>query len=169
MARFFYSLLVCFSLFNLTQCSRRGHSSSKKRVVIENGPSGMKGVVIGNGPSIIPRLKRNLRQSCQENEAYYFNMQPKSITVAEGGRAFLECNVSNRCSVQFRWSLDRKTVQNTTRRYQNGSNLVISRVNRTLDGGEFHCVTTLRGISRESSPAVLYILCKLWNPFPVIL
>lgn len=100
---------------------------------------------------------------CQSNDAFYFNVQPKGISVREGGRAFLECNVSNHCNIQFHWTLNEQTIINTTRRYQNGSNLVITRVNRTLDGAEFHCIATLATttvLSKQSQPAVLSIQCK---------
>lgn len=103
-----------------------------------------------------------LTRPCQNNDAFYFNVQPKGITVREGGRAFLECNVSSHCNIQFHWTLNEQILVNTTRRYQNGSNLVITRVNRTLDGAEFHCIATLTTtlLSKQSQPAVLSIQCK---------
>ncbi|VDP13696.1 unnamed protein product [Soboliphyme baturini] len=99
---------------------------------------------------------------CKTNEAFYFNVQPKGITVRENSRAFLECNTSTFCNIQFHWTLNDVIVANTTRRYQNGSNLVITRVNRSLDTGNFHCIATLitNGLARESQPAALSILCK---------
>ncbi|KRZ12217.1 Inactive tyrosine-protein kinase 7, partial [Trichinella zimbabwensis] len=80
---------------------------------------------------------------CVEDESFYFNVQPKGITVREGSRAFLECNVSSDCNMQFHWVLNDEIVVNNTRRYQNGSNLVITRVNRSLDYGEFFCIATI--------------------------
>ncbi|KFD50891.1 hypothetical protein M513_08204 [Trichuris suis] len=97
---------------------------------------------------------------CHVDEAFYFNVQPKGITVREGSRAFLECNVSSGCNVQFHWVLSDAIVVNTTRRYQNGSNLVITRVNRSLDSGEFYCIATISttGLAKQSQPASLAIL-----------
>ncbi|KRY17455.1 Inactive tyrosine-protein kinase 7, partial [Trichinella patagoniensis] len=83
------------------------------------------------------------RGSCVEDESFYFNVQPKGITVREGSRAFLECSVSSDCNMQFHWVLNDEIVVNNTRRYQNGSNLVITRVNRSLDYGEFFCIATI--------------------------
>ncbi|KRZ93642.1 Inactive tyrosine-protein kinase 7, partial [Trichinella sp. T8] len=83
------------------------------------------------------------RGPCVEDESFYFNVQPKGITVREGSRAFLECNVSSDCNMQFHWVLNDEIVVNNTRRYQNGSNLVITRVNRSLDYGEFFCIATI--------------------------
>lgn len=77
----------------------------------------------------------------------------------EGASAFLECNVSNLCMVQFHWTINEDPVLNTSRRYQNGSNLIITKVNKTLDSGEFRCIATVAstGNSRESSGASLSI------------
>lgn len=110
---------------------------------------------------LLPRGISNDR-SCQPNEGFWFNKQPASIGVREGGRAFLECNVSNHCNIQFHWTLNDEIISNTTRRYQNGSNLVITRVNRTLDNGIFHCIATIAttGLARQSTPATLSIWCK---------
>ncbi|OUC48415.1 immunoglobulin domain protein [Trichinella nativa] len=103
------------------------------------------------------------RGPCVEDESFYFNVQPKGITVREGSRAFLECNVSSDCNMQFHWVLNDEIVVNNTRRYQNGSNLVITRVNRSLDYGEFFCIATIAttGLAKQSQPASLAILCKL--------
>jgi hypothetical protein len=63
----------------------------------------------------------------------------------------------------LQWTLNNRQIANTTRRYQSGSNLVITSVNRTLDRGDLHCIATyLRtGIAKESQPAQLSILCEL--------
>ncbi|KAL1233734.1 Inactive tyrosine-protein kinase [Trichinella spiralis] len=100
------------------------------------------------------------RGPCVEDESFYFNVQPKGITVREGSRAFLECNVSSDCNMQFHWVLNDEIVVNNTRRYQNGSNLVITRVNRSLDYGEFFCIATIAttGLAKQSQPASLAIL-----------
>ena len=56
-------------------------------------------------PSDSTQLQQQ-QQTCDNSDAFYFNVQPKGITVGESGRAFLECNVSNRCDVAFHVSDD---------------------------------------------------------------
>uniref|UniRef100_A0A915L5W7 Ig-like domain-containing protein n=1 Tax=Romanomermis culicivorax TaxID=13658 RepID=A0A915L5W7_ROMCU len=100
---------------------------------------------------------------CKNDNSFYFNTNPKSIVVREGSRAFLECNVSNLCNVQFHWTIGGDLVANTSRRYQNSSNLIITRVNKSLDSDEFHCIATVAssGFSQQSEGATLSIQCKI--------
>ena len=140
----------------------------------------------------LPLRRRSASQTgrgCTNSDAFYFSVQPKDVSIREGGRAYLECSVSNRCNIKFLWSLDEAVLQNTTRRsllscrtqlchclhnctssrYQNGSNLIITRVNRTLDAGVFKCLATYTatGAARESTQAQLSILCTFFSSMEI--
>uniref|UniRef100_T1JFK3 Ig-like domain-containing protein n=1 Tax=Strigamia maritima TaxID=126957 RepID=T1JFK3_STRMM len=96
---------------------------------------------------------------------FYFNVQPKDASVISGQSTILECNVSNTKQIIFYWTLNGDTVANTTRRYQDGSNLRITRVNREKDLGEFKCIAmnSSTGFSLFSSGASLNVMCELEN------
>lgn len=96
-------------------------------------------------------------------ETYYFTMNPRSAQrIVEGSRAFLECDVNDRSYIVFDWYMDGVILENTTRRHQIGSNLVIEQVDRYLDSGVFTCSATNASTSWRiiSTSAYLNILCK---------
>ncbi|XP_076311733.1 inactive tyrosine-protein kinase 7-like isoform X1 [Tachypleus tridentatus] len=92
-------------------------------------------------------------------DSFYFNPHPKSRTVFSGQSVTLNCNVSNTQHIVFYWTLDNNPVTNGTRRFQKGSNLHITRVDRHKDTGEFKCIATnvTTGISLASQGAQLDI------------
>ncbi|XP_022240564.1 inactive tyrosine-protein kinase 7-like [Limulus polyphemus] len=92
-------------------------------------------------------------------DSFYFNPHPKSRTVFSGQSVTLHCNVSNTQHIVFYWTLDNNPVANGTRRFQKGSNLHITRVDRHKDTGEFKCIATnvTTGISLASQGAQLDI------------
>lgn len=54
-------------------------------------------------------------------------------------------------------------IRNTTRRYQTGNDLLITRLDRERDSGQFTCIAedlTGRSASITSSPASIDIQCK---------
>jgi hypothetical protein len=64
----------------------------------------------------------------------------------------------------YYWELNGSKIANTTRRYQQGSNLHITRVDRERDSGQFTCIaedstSSLAG-SITSSGASLNIQCE---------
>ncbi|XP_064621209.1 inactive tyrosine-protein kinase 7-like isoform X2 [Lineus longissimus] len=91
---------------------------------------------------------------------FYFSVKPESQDVIEGEKVILRCDVSNRKLIVFHWTLDEKQLLNTSRRFQDGSNLIITRVNRGEDVGSFLCIATndSTGYSLKSKEAVLNIL-----------
>ncbi|KRX59857.1 Inactive tyrosine-protein kinase 7, partial [Trichinella sp. T9] len=126
----------------------QSHSRLSGWFVVEFSVFAFRVVMVANFPRTLVTVcivlgVSSARGPCVEDESFYFNVQPKGITVREGSRAFLECNVSSDCNMQFHWVLNDEIVVNNTRRYQNGSNLVITRVNRSLDYGEFFCIATI--------------------------
>ena len=88
--------------------------------------------------------------------------------VREGGSVDLECMVSNTSFIRFYWQLDGETVDNSSRRFQRGSDLHITRVDRRLDGGHFTCIAmnVTTGFSLTSLAASLNIQCEYtdWVP-----
>lgn len=101
-------------------------------------------------------------RQCFAQDHFYFSVQPKSQTIQEGGSVTLECNVSDTRAISFSWTLSGQTLRNTTRRYQNGSHLHITRADRGRDSGEFKCIATnvSTGFTVASLAATLNILCK---------
>ncbi|GFY64795.1 ig-like domain-containing protein, partial [Trichonephila inaurata madagascariensis] len=93
-------------------------------------------------------------------DSYYFQPHPQDKDVRKGQSVTLECGVSNSKHVVFYWTLNGDPVSNTSRRYQEGSNLHFTRVDPAKDIGEFKCIATnvTTGISLASQGAQLNIL-----------
>lgn len=99
---------------------------------------------------------------CFGQDTFYFNLKPTDEAVVEGTEQTLLCDVSNRRHIQFHWIHNSKPITNTSRRFQDGSNLRILRVTRTEDSGPFQCIATnvTTGFSLQSGEATLDIQCK---------
>lgn len=95
-------------------------------------------------------------------DTFYFNLKPTDQAVIEGTELTLLCGVSNPRHIQFHWIHNSKPVTNTSRRFQDGSNLKILRVTREEDTGPFQCIATnvTTGFSLQSGEAALDIQCK---------
>ena len=93
---------------------------------------------------------------------FYFDPAPVDERATEGDAALLRCDVSNRKHIAFYWELDARPVTNTSRRYQDGSDLLFTRVDKNKDSGSFRCIATnvTTGVSFRSSEARLNILCE---------
>ena len=100
------------------------------------------------------------KSKTQDN--FFFDPAPTSQNVVEGQEVLLRCDVSNRKHIIFYWTIDGREVQNTSRRFQIGSDLNIRRVSRDDDGGSFRCIATnvTTGVSLSSLEARLNIYCK---------
>ena len=98
----------------------------------------------------------------REQDVFYFDPAPIDQDIVEGDDIRLRCDVSNRRHIQFYWTLNDRNVANTTRRYQEDSNLRILHVNREEDAGAFRCIATnvTTGVSLQSTEARLNILCE---------
>jgi len=98
----------------------------------------------------------------RQQDSFYFDPAPVSQDVVEGSGVRLRCDVSNRHQIAFYWTLDGKPVLNTSRRWQDGSDLRISWVDRDQDSGSLRCIATnvTTGIALRSAEAKLNILCK---------
>ena len=95
-------------------------------------------------------------------DTFYFNLKPVDQVVSERTELTLLCDVSNRRHIQFQWIHNGRPITNTSRRYQEGSNLKILRVTRQDDTGAFQCIATnvTTGFSLLSGEATLEIQCK---------
>lgn len=87
---------------------------------------------------------------------------PKSQDVVEGSDLTIKCDVSDRQHIVFQWMFRSKILANTSRRFQDNSNLRILRVSEEDDNGPFTCIATnvTTGFSLQSSNARLNIQCK---------
>ncbi|KAK3595006.1 hypothetical protein CHS0354_003731 [Potamilus streckersoni] len=96
---------------------------------------------------------------CHCQDTFYFSQKPQDQDVIDGSEAILYCDVSNRRHITFQWIFNKKPFDNTSRRFQDGSNLRILRVTREEDSGQFQCIATnvTTGFSLQSNEAVLNI------------
>lgn len=92
-------------------------------------------------------------------DSFYFSTMPQSRNVVEGSDITVNCDVSDRQHIVFQWMFRGKIVVNTSRRFQDNSNLRILRVSRDDDDGPFTCIATniTTGFSLQSSNAKLNI------------
>ncbi|XP_063047864.1 inactive tyrosine-protein kinase 7 [Engraulis encrasicolus] len=74
--------------------------------------------------------------------AIYFSKEPKSQDALHGRSAMLRCEVSGGANVRYSWLHNGEAVQDTERRFQEGSNLKFTAVDRHLDAGAFQCLAT---------------------------
>lgn len=98
----------------------------------------------------------------KQQDSFYFDPSPINQDVVEGREALLRCDVSNRRQIQFYWTLNGRQLVNTNRRFQDGTNLRILRVDRIQDAGSFRCIATniTTGIALRSTEAKLNISCE---------
>ncbi|KAJ8972780.1 hypothetical protein NQ317_011632 [Molorchus minor] len=93
----------------------------------------------------------------------YFTKSPKDVTVVLGQAITIPCEVIPSEGIKYYWELNGSKITNTTRRYQQGSNLHITRVDRERDSGQFTCIaedTTGQSTPITSSPASVNIQCE---------
>lgn len=87
-----------------------------------------------------------------------FTKEPKSQDALHGRSAMLRCEVSDAAEVSFSWTLDGQQLQDSERRFQEGSNLKFTSIDRSLDSGSFQCVaTSATGESLTSTAAAFNI------------
>uniref|UniRef100_A0A8C2XHK6 Protein tyrosine kinase 7 (inactive) n=1 Tax=Cyclopterus lumpus TaxID=8103 RepID=A0A8C2XHK6_CYCLU len=65
--------------------------------------------------------------------------EPKSQDALHGRSAMLRCEVSDPADISYGWLHDGQRLQNSERRFQEGSNLKFNAVDRRLDAGNFVC------------------------------
>ncbi|CAK6951801.1 inactive tyrosine-protein kinase 7 [Scomber scombrus] len=87
--------------------------------------------------------------------AIQFTKEPKSQDALHGRSAMLRCEVSDPGDISYGWLHDGRTLENDDRRFQEGSNLKFTAVDRRLDAGNFECVAqnTVTGEAFHSTNA----------------
>ncbi|KAM4772451.1 inactive tyrosine-protein kinase 7 [Rhinophrynus dorsalis] len=81
--------------------------------------------------------------------AIVFTKQPYSQDALHGRSAILRCEVEDPAGVQFEWMHNGVRIKDTERRYQEGSSLTFTAVDRRLDGGIFQCVAKRSATGEE--------------------
>ncbi|CAJ1067818.1 inactive tyrosine-protein kinase 7 isoform X1 [Xyrichtys novacula] len=71
--------------------------------------------------------------------SFQFTKEPKSQDALHGRSAMLRCEVSDPTDITYVWFHDGQRLQNDERRFQEGSNLKFTAVDRQLDAGNFKC------------------------------
>jgi len=100
-----------------------------------------------------------LAPPAKQQDSFYFDPTPVNQDVVEGKDVTLRCDVSNRRLITFYWTLNGKQLLNTSRRFQEGSDLKILWVDKDLDNGSLRCIATnsTTGIALTSAVARLNI------------
>lgn len=94
--------------------------------------------------------------------AMQFTKEPKSQDALHGRSAMLRCEVSNPTNVSYRWLHNGQRLENSERRFQEGSNLKFMTVDRQLDAGSYECIAQnpVTGEIRQSTNASFNIKCE---------
>uniref|UniRef100_A0A8C1YLK1 Inactive tyrosine-protein kinase 7 n=1 Tax=Cyprinus carpio TaxID=7962 RepID=A0A8C1YLK1_CYPCA len=72
----------------------------------------------------------------------HFSEEPQSQDALHGRSAILRCELSGPEDMRFWWTQDGRRVQDSNRRFQEGSNLKFTAVDRHADTGSFQCVAS---------------------------
>lgn len=106
----------------------------------------------GSGtPAVRSRRKTPLGATCAaailclqalsiQAAAIQFTKEPKSQDALHGRSAMLRCEVSDPADIAYGWLHDGRRLDDDERRFQEGSNLKFTAVDRRLDAGNFECV-----------------------------
>lgn len=98
--------------------------------------------------------------------AIIFSKEPSSQDALQGRRALLRCEVEAPDPVHVYWLLNGVPVQDTERRFAQGSSLSFAAVDRLQDSGAFQCVArdNITGEEARSTNASFNIKCEsLWR------
>lgn len=98
--------------------------------------------------------------SVHSYDDFYFTQHPRfPENVVEGQRLMVNCQVDDATSIVYHWQQNGRNIDNTLRRYQNGSSLVFEIVHRQRDVGEYQCTAfnTSSGHSVSSSTSQLSV------------
>lgn len=106
-----------------------------------------------------------LSPSAGAQAAIVFIKEPSSQDALQGRRALLRCEVEASGSVHVYWLLDGAPVQDTERRFAQGSSLSFAAVDRLQDSGAFQCVARDQATGEEarSANASFNIKCESWD------
>ncbi|XP_075782055.1 inactive tyrosine-protein kinase 7-like [Pelodiscus sinensis] len=82
-----------------------------------------------------------------------FTKEPSSQDALHGRSAMLRCEVAEPSDVAVQWLHNGLPVQDSERRFQEGSSLQFTAVDRQQDAGAFQCVATSRLTGEEARTA----------------
>lgn len=94
-----------------------------------------------------------LSPSAGAQAAIVFIKEPSSQDALQGRRALLRCEVEASGSVHVYWLLNGAPVQDTERRFAQGSSLSFAAVDRLQDSGAFQCVARDKATGEEARSA----------------
>ncbi|KAL0178780.1 hypothetical protein M9458_027674, partial [Cirrhinus mrigala] len=72
----------------------------------------------------------------------HFSEEPQSQDALHGRSAILRCELSGPEDMRYWWTQDGRRVEDSERRFQEGSNLKFTAVDRHADTGNFQCVAS---------------------------
>uniref|UniRef100_A0A2K5DN07 Protein tyrosine kinase 7 (inactive) n=1 Tax=Aotus nancymaae TaxID=37293 RepID=A0A2K5DN07_AOTNA len=122
------------------------------------------------GPRRLPLLSVLLLQLLGGTQAaIVFIKQPSSQDALQGRRALLRCEVEALGPVHVYWLLDGAPVQDTERRFAQGSSLSFAAVDRLQDSGTFQCVARDDVTGEEARSANATFNIKWIEAGPVVL
>uniref|UniRef100_A0A2K5SF98 Protein tyrosine kinase 7 (inactive) n=1 Tax=Cebus imitator TaxID=2715852 RepID=A0A2K5SF98_CEBIM len=122
------------------------------------------------GPRRLPLLSVLLLQLLGGTQAaIVFIKQPSSQDALQGRRALLRCEVEAPGPVHVYWLLDGAPVQDTERRFAQGSSLSFAAVDRLQDSGTFQCVARDDVTGEEARSANASFNIKWIEAGPVVL
>uniref|UniRef100_A0ABI8AJ87 Protein tyrosine kinase 7 (inactive) n=1 Tax=Felis catus TaxID=9685 RepID=A0ABI8AJ87_FELCA len=101
--------------------------------------------------------------------AIVFIKEPSSQDALQGRRALLRCEVETPGPVHVYWLLDGAPVQDTERRFAQGSSLSFAAVDRLQDSGAFQCVARDNATGEEARSANASFNIKWIETGPVVL
>ncbi|XP_055262622.1 inactive tyrosine-protein kinase 7 [Moschus berezovskii] len=101
--------------------------------------------------------------------AVVFIKEPSSQDALQGRRALLRCEVEAPGPVRVFWLLDGAPVQDTERRFTQGSSLSFAAVDRLQDSGAFQCVARDEVTGEEARSANASFNIKWLETGPVVL
>ncbi|KAM7346076.1 protein tyrosine kinase 7 [Cochliomyia hominivorax] len=102
----------------------------------------------------------SLQTFCHAESSSRFLTLPQSQTIAEGDYVDFNCHATPTKGLIYSWTLNGHLISNTSRVYQNGSDLHIDAVSRDSDAGDYVCIATnvASGARQASPPARLSII-----------
>ncbi|CAB3378154.1 Hypothetical predicted protein [Cloeon dipterum] len=99
-----------------------------------------------------------------QEDQFYFSTNPEPVTSVVSGRSVtLSCKASADAGLTYYWQQGSHVLANTTRRFQKGPDLHITRVDREKDAGDFTCIASnvTSHFSLKSQAARLNVLWLL--------
>ncbi|KAK2896200.1 hypothetical protein Q8A67_010688 [Cirrhinus molitorella] len=97
----------------------------------------------------------------------HFSEEPQSQDALHGRSAILRCELSGPEDMRYWWTQDGRRVEDSERRFQEGSNLKFTAVDRHADIGNFQCVASSSSTGETVSSANASINIKWLERGPV--